>query len=236
MPVYTEVVDLPRVQNLVLPYSFFDILRYPSAHITLTCFWKSKKMLILSLLLCLVNLGNSRDIAFPPVSGIGRTPGQIPFRLQEENDDDVDLTTDGVGGLTSFAHLPYVPCFVAKADEDIDKYDIAVLGAPFDTATSYRPGARFGPHGIRDGSRRIRGPHSWNLYSRRNSFEEWAKVVDCGDAPLTFMDNTVALKQLVKAHKVSPPVSDFECTYSRPLRLHPAAQLTTRPSLKLLAS
>jgi agmatinase len=77
-----------------------------------------------------------------------------------------------------------------------------VLGAPFDTATSYRPGARFGPHGIRDGSRRIRGPHSWNLYSGRNSFAEWATIVDCGDAPLTFVDNTVALKQLVKAHKV----------------------------------
>ena len=30
----------------------------------------------------------------------------------------------------------------------------------------------------------------------------WAKILDCGDAPLTFLDNTVALKQLEKAHKV----------------------------------
>lgn len=30
----------------------------------------------------------------------------------------------------------------------------------------------------------------------------WAKIVDCGDAPLTFLDNTIALKQLDKAHKV----------------------------------
>ena len=29
-----------------------------------------------------------------------------------------------------------------------------------------------------------------------------AKILDCGDAPLTFLDNTVALKQLEKAHKV----------------------------------
>jgi agmatinase len=36
-----------------------------------------------------------------------------------------------------------------------------------------------------------------------NSFEDWARIVDCGDAPLTFLDNTVALKQLEKAHKVS---------------------------------
>lgn len=147
-----------------------------------------------------------REIVFPPVAGIAdRVQSQAPFRLDIETDDDVDLSTDAMGGLTSFGHLPYVPCFSTKTDKDIDKYDIAVLGAPFDTATSYRPGARFGPHGIRDGSRRVRGPHSWNIYSGRNSFEEWAKLVDCGDAPLTVVDNTVALKQLVKAHKVSNP-------------------------------
>lgn len=38
--------------------------------------------------------------------------------------------------------------------------------------------------------------------SGENSFASWAKIVDCGDAPLTFLDNTVALKQLEKAHKV----------------------------------
>lgn len=31
---------------------------------------------------------------------------------------------------------------------------------------------------------------------------DWAKIIDCGDAPLTFLDNTVALKQLQKAHEV----------------------------------
>ena len=36
-------------------------------------------------------------------------------------------------------------------------YDIAVLGAPFDTATTYRPGARFGPGGIRNGAQRLGG-------------------------------------------------------------------------------
>lgn len=167
------------------------------------------KMLLGVILLSLVSLGDGRDIVFPPVLGIDRLPGQVPIRPQTEGDDDIDLATDAVGGLTSFAHLPYVPCFDSKADE-IARYDIAVLGAPFDTATSYRPGARFGPHGIRDGSRRVRPPHSWNLYSGRNSFEEWAKIVDCGDAPLTFVDNTLALKQLGKAYKVSFPMDAFE--------------------------
>ena len=31
---------------------------------------------------------------------------------------------------------------------------------------------------------------------------QWARIVDCGDVPLTYLDNTVALQQLVNAHKV----------------------------------
>lgn len=167
-------------------------------------------MLFPTLLTSLVGLAHTREIVFPPVSGIDYAPGQAPLRLDSESDDDIDLTTDAMGGLVSFGHLPYVPCFAAKTDDEIDKYDIAVIGAPFDTATSFRPGARFGPHGIRDGSRRIRGWHNWNVYTGRNSFEEWAKIVDCGDAPLILVDNTIALKQLVKAHKVGSPPSTPE--------------------------
>ena len=40
-------------------------------------------------------------------------------------------------GITSFAAAPPVRCFGADAETD---YDVAVLGAPFDTATSFRPG------------------------------------------------------------------------------------------------
>lgn len=187
----------------ILPSLFFS--SFANARLEF-CVSHLMKMLFRVLLLSLARLGDARDIVFPPVFGIDQLPGQIPIRPQGESDDDIDLTTDATGGLTSFAHLPYVPCFDSKADEEVGRYDIAVLGAPFDTATSYRPGARFGPHGIRDGSRRIRGPHSWNLYSGRNSFEEWARIVDCGDAPLTFVDNTVALKQLGKAYKVGFPI------------------------------
>ena len=31
----------------------------------------------------------------------------------------------------------------------------------------------------------------------------WANIVDCGDVRMTFLDNTIALKQLGKAHQVS---------------------------------
>lgn len=179
-------------------------------------------MLLPALVLSLAGINQAREIVFPPVAGIDRVhvPGQAPiqFDISDADDDDIDLATDAMGGLTSFGHLPYVPCFAAKTDEETAKYDIAVLGAPFDTGTSFRPGARFGPHGIRDGSRRIRGPHSWNIYSGRNSFQDWAKIVDCGDAPLTFVDNTVALKQLGKAHKVKafyPCALQCECERGR---------------------
>lgn len=50
-------------------------------------------------------------------------------------------------GITTFAHLPHRVCL-----KDVDtKFDIAVIGVPFDSAVSFRPGARFGPYGIRSG-------------------------------------------------------------------------------------
>ncbi|CAN9388635.1 unnamed protein product [Alternaria alternata] len=53
-------------------------------------------------------------------------------------------------GISTFGRLPYHPCLSSNT-----KFDIAFIGAPFDTGTSYRPGARFGPSGIRQGSRRL---------------------------------------------------------------------------------
>lgn len=46
--------------------------------------------------------------------------------------------------------------------------------------------------------------------SGKNSYTDWAKIIDCGDAPLTFLDNTIALKQLEKAHKVTLSSSNLE--------------------------
>lgn len=54
-------------------------------------------------------------------------------------------------GISTFGRLQYHPCLASNRV----KYDIAFLGAPHDTSTSYRPGARFGPQGIRQGSRRL---------------------------------------------------------------------------------
>ncbi|KAJ9626541.1 hypothetical protein H2203_004174 [Taxawa tesnikishii (nom. ined.)] len=113
----------------------------------------------------------------------------------------MDLSSPLYAGLTTFANLPYVHC-LAKDPAEVERFDIAILGAPFDTAVSARPGARFGPDGIRAGSRRIHPQFAYSVYTGQNSFMEWAKIVDCGSAPMTFFDNTVALKQLEKAHRI----------------------------------
>jgi agmatinase len=54
-------------------------------------------------------------------------------------------------GIRTFARAPHVT--------DPDGVDVAVVGVPFDTATSMRPGARFGPAGIRDASLLLRPWH-----------------------------------------------------------------------------
>ena len=80
-------------------------------------------------------------------------------------------------GLLSFAHAPYAKCL----EDPSHQYDIAILGMPFDTTTSYRPGARFGPYAIRAGSRRQfvnwALDMSWNV----NTGGLGSVILDCGD-------------------------------------------------------
>ncbi len=54
--------------------------------------------------------------------------------------------------MRTFARLPHEEPTAAGVD-------VAVLGAPFDTATSFRPGARFGPEAIRSVSVLLRPYH-----------------------------------------------------------------------------
>ncbi|OTB19114.1 hypothetical protein K445DRAFT_313989 [Daldinia sp. EC12] len=126
-------------------------------------------------------------------------PGYKPLTSA---DDDVDIVTGSqFNGLTTYANLPYLNC---ASDDDVGskKYDIAILGAPFDTGVTARPGARYGPKGIRVGSQRIAAETAWSVYTGKNPLLSWATIVDCGDVTLPWLDNNVALAKLVKAHKV----------------------------------
>ncbi|KAF9449122.1 putative agmatinase [Macrolepiota fuliginosa MF-IS2] len=99
-------------------------------------------------------------------------------------------------GISTFGRLPYFPCL----SSDAETYDIAFLGAPFDTGTSYRPGARFGPSGIRQGSRRLNLYGGYNVPLDANPFSSPIKVLDCGDIPVTSYDNTWAIRQIEAGH------------------------------------
>ncbi|KAL6931036.1 related to agmatinase [Hanseniaspora guilliermondii] len=105
-------------------------------------------------------------------------------------------------GVQSFAHLPYQQCLeLDPSSSEPLPFDIAVIGVPFDTAVSYRPGTRFGPQGIRSASMRQDKWRGFNYRAGINPFDDWAEVIDCGDIPITPMDNTLALKQMQLAYK-----------------------------------
>ena len=109
------------------------------------------------------------------------------------------VTADSIfSGITTFAKLPWVQCLGSGKDVP---FDIAFLGAPFDTGTSYRPGARFGPSGIRAGSRRLTLYGGYNVPLGVNAFQMNLTIVDCGDVPVTPYDNAFAINQIEQAHK-----------------------------------
>ncbi|KAF2828964.1 arginase family protein [Ophiobolus disseminans] len=164
----------------------------------------------LSTFFTLLALAHAREIVFPPVSGY-TTADQVILGGYN----DPDISQPKFAGLATYANLPYVHCLAAEGKE-VETFDIAVLGAPFDTGVTARPGARFGPSGIRQGSRRIFPGAGWSIYTGENVLLDWAKIVDCGDAPLTFLDNTAALKQLDKAHKVVSAKRSNASDYTTP--------------------
>jgi agmatinase len=88
-------------------------------------------------------------------------------------------------GLGTFARIPLI--------ESVPDYDVAVLGVPFDGGTSYRPGARFGPMGIRQASRHLRPRFHVELDTA--PLEE-IQVVDAGDVPCTPYDIEEAMQQI----------------------------------------
>ncbi|MFF9351512.1 agmatinase [Streptomyces sp. NPDC014734] len=75
-------------------------------------------------------------------------------------------------GIATFARLPRI--------EEVPAADIAVVGIPFDTGVSYRPGARFAPAAVREASRLLR---PYNPALDVSPFAS-VQVVDAGDIPV----------------------------------------------------
>jgi agmatinase len=90
-------------------------------------------------------------------------------------------------GISTFARLPTV--------DQVPDWDIALVGVPFDGGTSYRPGARFGPSAVRQGSRLLR-PYHPGLDTL--PFER-GQVVDAGDISCSPFDVEAAVSQIEAA-------------------------------------
>jgi len=91
----------------------------------------------------------------------------------------------GSPGLARSADFPEI--------DRVPDYDVAVLGAPFDNGTSYRPGARFGPMAVRQASRHLRPGHHVELDT--SPFTA-IQVVDAGDVPVTPFSIDEAMAQI----------------------------------------
>ncbi len=114
-------------------------------------------------------------------------------------------------GISTFARLPHI--------QSLEGVNVAIFGVPFDGGTSFRPGARFGPQGIRQGSRLLR---SFNYALEVEPFDVLS-VIDYGDlavvpssiedtyslvesAAAVFYDNDVFPLAMGGDHSISLPL------------------------------
>jgi agmatinase len=126
-------------------------------------------------------------------------------------------------GPSTFARLPRL--------DQVAKADVLVVGAPFDSGVSYRPGARFGPAHIRQSSRLLRpynpaldvepfGLHQvadagdmtinpFDLGTAVREVQEQARFLSAGGARLVTLggDHTIALPLLRELHATFGPVA-----------------------------
>jgi len=75
-------------------------------------------------------------------------------------------------GINTFLKAPYV-----ENVREVGKYDAAIVGVPFDGGTTYRPGTRFGPQGMR----RISALYTPYNYELGVDLREQMSLCDAGD-------------------------------------------------------
>jgi agmatinase len=73
----------------------------------------------------------ARDIIFPPL-----IPQHPLFNILDDSRSAWTDVPGAVAGLTTFANIPHVFCLADAENKAVEKFDIAFLGAPFDTVRS----------------------------------------------------------------------------------------------------
>ncbi|HZO59746.1 MAG TPA: agmatinase [Solirubrobacterales bacterium] len=97
-------------------------------------------------------------------------------------------------GVRTFARCPQVM--------ELEEVDVAAVGVPFDTATSRRPGARFGPEAIRSASIGLRPYHpplDVDVFARLSVVDRGDVAVTPGNAERTTAQIAAALEPVVRA-------------------------------------
>lgn len=93
-------------------------------------------------------------------------------------------TSPRYAGFTTFARLPRI--------SDAPRHDVAIVGVPFDSGVTFRPGARFGPGAIREASRLLK---PYNPATDVAPFER-TQVVDAGDVDCNPFNIEQALSEI----------------------------------------
>jgi agmatinase len=92
-------------------------------------------------------------------------------------------------GINTFMKAPYI--------EDVNRvgeFDVAVVGVPHDSGTTYRPGTRFGPQGIR----RISALYTPYNYEMGVDLREQIRLCDVGDIFTIPANNEKSFDQISK--------------------------------------
>ncbi|MDZ7885377.1 MAG: agmatinase [Mycobacterium sp.] len=119
------------------------------------------------------------------MTGDEQVPNQPYVRSASGNVGQINaMEVPRYAGLATFARLPQ--------RHEVDRYDIAVVGVPFDSGVTYRPGARFGPAAIRQVSRLLK---PYNPALDVSPFAQ-AQVVDAGDIAANPFDIETAVDQV----------------------------------------
>ncbi|MDE3204392.1 MAG: agmatinase [Acidobacteriota bacterium] len=100
-------------------------------------------------------------------------------------------------GPDTFARLPTL--------DGVGRADVAVVGVPFDSGVSYRPGARFGPAAVRAGSKMLRPYHP------ALDVEPWKvmQVADAGDLAV----NPFSIAEAIAAIEAGATAILGRCTH-----------------------
>ena len=88
--------------------------------------------------------------------------------------------------------LPNIETFIG-CESSFEEASVVLYGAPFDSTTSFRPGARFGPSAMRHESF---GLETYSPYQDRDLMD--IRVFDSGDLELCFGSSEMALSDIEK--------------------------------------